>query len=202
MPTTLASMADDAVSVLDHLGWPDAHVVGHSLGGVVALEMADRAPDRVRSLSLLCSFLKGRIAGPSSPSKIWTALRTTIGTPRMRRRAFYNMVSDPALPVTDERIALIERAFGRRLEALPAAAMRQLFILLAADMSEAATRWTGPAWVLSASDDSISPPSEGARLAEALGVLPEVMTGGHAVPVQRAEFVNERLRTFLQSARG
>jgi pimeloyl-ACP methyl ester carboxylesterase len=43
-------MTDDAVAVLDALGWRRAHVFGHSLGGVVAQRIALRHPDRVLSL--------------------------------------------------------------------------------------------------------------------------------------------------------
>lgn len=43
--------ADDAVAVLDALGWESAHLFGHSLGGVVAQRVALRHPDRVRTLT-------------------------------------------------------------------------------------------------------------------------------------------------------
>lgn len=52
---TLDDMADDAVGLLDALGLPWAHVVGMSLGGMVAQCMALRYPERVRSLSLIMS---------------------------------------------------------------------------------------------------------------------------------------------------
>ncbi len=52
---TLDDMADDTVGLLDALGLPWAHVVGMSLGGMVAQCMALRYPERVRSLSLIMS---------------------------------------------------------------------------------------------------------------------------------------------------
>jgi pimeloyl-ACP methyl ester carboxylesterase len=50
---TIADQAADAVALLDHLGEGAAHVVGHSYGGVVALQLAIDHPERVHTLALL-----------------------------------------------------------------------------------------------------------------------------------------------------
>ncbi|MGZ6144224.1 MAG: alpha/beta fold hydrolase, partial [Myxococcales bacterium] len=55
-PYTTRQMAGDAVAVLDALQIERAHLVGLSLGGAVAQELALNAPERVRSLALLSSF--------------------------------------------------------------------------------------------------------------------------------------------------
>jgi pimeloyl-ACP methyl ester carboxylesterase len=47
---TPAALASDVVALLDHLGIDRAHVLGHSLGGAVALELAVNHPTRVRSV--------------------------------------------------------------------------------------------------------------------------------------------------------
>jgi pimeloyl-ACP methyl ester carboxylesterase len=52
-PSTMVDQAADAVGLLDHLGIEKAHVVAHSAGGAVALQLASQAPGRVHSLSLL-----------------------------------------------------------------------------------------------------------------------------------------------------
>jgi pimeloyl-ACP methyl ester carboxylesterase len=54
-PYTLDDLADDAVAVLDALGWSSAHVLGPSLGGMIGQVMAVRHPDRVRSLTSMSS---------------------------------------------------------------------------------------------------------------------------------------------------
>ena len=53
LATTVAVHAEDAVGLLEHLGVDRAHVVGHSSGGSIALEIASRHPTRVSSLVLL-----------------------------------------------------------------------------------------------------------------------------------------------------
>ena len=52
-PTSVAVQANDAAGLLDHLGVDRAHLVGHSLGGAIALELAAQHPTRVASLVLL-----------------------------------------------------------------------------------------------------------------------------------------------------
>jgi pimeloyl-ACP methyl ester carboxylesterase len=52
-PTSVPEQAQDAVGLLDHLGVDRAHLVGHSLGGAIALELAVQHPTRVASLVLL-----------------------------------------------------------------------------------------------------------------------------------------------------
>eukprot|EP00644_Phytophthora_capsici_P003927 jgi/Phyca11/108526/e_gw1.15.307.1 len=54
-PYTTNNMAEDALALLDHIGWEQAHVVGYSMGGMISLELANMAPQRVKSLSLLCT---------------------------------------------------------------------------------------------------------------------------------------------------
>jgi pimeloyl-ACP methyl ester carboxylesterase len=49
-PYTLGDMAGDAVAVLDAVGWGSAHVLGQSMGGMIAQQLAIEHPDRVRSL--------------------------------------------------------------------------------------------------------------------------------------------------------
>ncbi|KAI4378187.1 hypothetical protein MLD38_015706 [Melastoma candidum] len=46
-------MAKDAIAIMDHLGWKEAHVFGHSMGGMIACKVAALVPNRIRSLALL-----------------------------------------------------------------------------------------------------------------------------------------------------
>jgi pimeloyl-ACP methyl ester carboxylesterase len=51
-PYTAEDMTDDAVAVLDAVGWDSAHVFGHSMGGLLAQRIALRHPGRVRSITV------------------------------------------------------------------------------------------------------------------------------------------------------
>lgn len=57
-------MADDAAAVLDTLGWQSAHLVGMSLGGMVAQTLVTRQPARVRTLTSIFSAPAPRIGQP------------------------------------------------------------------------------------------------------------------------------------------
>lgn len=62
----LTDLVDDAVAVLDALSWSSAHIVGESLGGMIAQSMAVRHPDRVRSLTSIGAGPSPRIGRPSA----------------------------------------------------------------------------------------------------------------------------------------
>lgn len=55
LPWTTSTMAEDAIAVLDEAGVERAHVLGASLGGMVAQEMGLRHPERLRTLMLACT---------------------------------------------------------------------------------------------------------------------------------------------------
>src|ERR687895_1366220 len=70
---SLDDMAEDAVGLLDHLGIERAHVMGASMGGMIAQMMAARYPDRVLSLVSWMSNTGARRSGRPSPL-IWPVL--------------------------------------------------------------------------------------------------------------------------------
>ncbi len=65
---TLAQLADDAAGLLAGLGHDSAHVMGVSLGGMVAQEVALRHPERVRTLTIGCSYAGGEGSALTDPA--------------------------------------------------------------------------------------------------------------------------------------
>ncbi len=66
-PYTIKMMADDTIGLMDHLGIERAHVLGGSMGGMIAQELAINYPERVDKLILACTFAKrDETSGPSS----------------------------------------------------------------------------------------------------------------------------------------
>jgi pimeloyl-ACP methyl ester carboxylesterase len=77
VPYTLVDLAEDVKGLLDHLGIERAHVVGASMGGMIAQVLAGSQPDRVRSLGLIMTS-SGR---PMSSLPKWRVIRLAFDAP-------------------------------------------------------------------------------------------------------------------------
>ena len=207
-PLTVEQMADDARALMDAERWDSAHVVGHSLGGLVALHLALAHRPRVRSLSLLCTFATGRVATRLTPWILWVGLRTRIGPRRMRRRAFLQLVMPPAALAAADRDALAARLapyFGHDLADQPPVTMKQMSAMRRYDAAPRLGELAGlPTLVVSAAHDRIAPPAAGGR-AIAAGIpgarYVEIPDASHGVTLDQPDRVNALLLEHLTPAR-
>ena len=204
-PVIIEAMADDVLAVADAERIPRFHLVGHSMGGVIAQQVALQATSRVHSLSLLCTFLKGSQGTMIAPAMLATAIRSRIGTRRMRRRAFVELVMPRDYLATQDRDRLcadLGELFGHDLADQPPIVMQQL---KAMGRFDASTRLGAlkdiPTLVISAQHDCIARPQYGRALAAAIphARYVEIRGAGHAVVIQKADEVNALLREHLVS---
>ncbi len=108
---TVESLARDAIAIMDASGVERAHVVGHSLGGLIALQLALLIKNRVRSLSLICSFANGRRVAPLTWRMIWLGMRTQIGTRAMRQRGFLRLIHAPGAAIESADMSRMQELF-------------------------------------------------------------------------------------------
>ncbi|RHW24283.1 alpha/beta hydrolase [Nocardioides immobilis] len=100
-PYPIADLADDAFGLLDHLDLPAAHVVGASMGGMIAQTMAIAHPERVHSLTSIMSSTGRRTVGWQSP----VLLPTLIARRGPEREAYvagglrvWRLIGSPGFP--------------------------------------------------------------------------------------------------------
>jgi pimeloyl-ACP methyl ester carboxylesterase len=206
-PLTIERMASDALAVMDAEAVDRFHLVGHSMGGLIALRVALTARERVRSLSLLCTFANGKDGTGLSARMFVLGLRTRIGTRSMRRNAMLNMIMpDTYLRTVDRRILADELSglFGRDLAVQPPIVMKQLRAMAAYSAAGSLRQLAGmPTLVISAAHDPIAPPRLGRALAEGIpgARFLEFAHAGHAAPIQCAGEINELLMNHLTGSK-
>ena len=203
---TIEDMAADALAIMDAERCERFHVAGHSMGGVVAQALALRAPKRIMSLSLLCTFARGQDGAAMSLPMLVTALRMRIGTRAMRRNAFLGLIMPDRYLQAADRAALAEELrplFGHDLAAQPAIAFRQLRAMSRYDASRRLVELASiPTLVVSASEDRIAAPANGRALAAAIpgARYVAIADAGHGVTIHRAAEINALLAGHFSRA--
>lgn len=184
---TLEDMADDAVALLEHLGLAAAHVVGASMGGMIAQLLAIRHPQRVRSLTSIMSTTGNKLVGRSSVG----GMRTLLTASPTERQAYIDhhvelhaRIGSPGYPPDEHRLR--ERAtvtFDRGLNA--AGRARHLGAVLAAsDRTAELRKLRLPTAVIHGVEDPLVGVSGGVATARAVpGAELHVFHGmGHDLP--------------------
>jgi aminoacrylate hydrolase len=203
---SVPQMATDALAVMDAEGIERFHLVGHSMGGLMAQQIAIEAPARVTSLSLMCTFAHGKQGARITAAMMLTGLRMMIGTRAMRRNAFMELVMPESVLRTRDRAQLAEELrslFGRDLAEQPPVVMRQVAAMGRFDVfGSLAGLGAIPTVVISAALDRVAPPVYGRELATGIpgARFVEIPDAGHGVAIQCAALVNAMLADHLDAA--
>ena len=186
-PYSLDDMADDAVGLLDVLGVDRAHVVGASMGGMIAQLIAIRRPERVLSLTSIMSTVGGP-AVVQPEAEVVAAMVVPPGATREERveqsLAMRRLINGAGVPFDAEATRRkAERAVDRGFN--PEGAARQFAaILVAPDRAPELARLTVPTLVIHGERDPLVPVDNGRQTAAALPD-PEVLViadMGHNLP--------------------
>lgn len=192
---TSKDLAEEALAVMDAAGFDSAHIVGYSLGGTVAQEVALAAPHRTRSLSLVCTWAKT----DAWLRHVFELLRdgvieagTTWGDRAMAWLAFSAEFQEG--PAFEGALALLA-ARGQSAEALK----RQLECDIAHDALDRLGAITCPTVVIGGENDWWVPLRYSQELAQAVpGARLEVVSrGSHGLPVERQQQFFALLREHL-----
>lgn len=202
-PLTVEQMALDALAIADAENIPRFHVMGHSLGGLIAQHLALTARNRVKSLALLCTFANGADATRLSARMLVLGLRTRIGTRTLRRKAMIRMIMPDEYVQGKDQTKLaqeLQDLFGRDLADQPPIVSEQLRAMSRYSAVARLGELSGiPTLVLSALHDPIAPPRLGKAIASAIAGarFVEFSNASHALPIQCATEVNELLLEHL-----
>lgn len=205
-PLTIDAMSADVLAILDAEGIRRCHVIGHSMGGLIALQAAVSAPQRVQSLCLLCTFANGADATALSLRMLWLGLRSRIGTRAMRRGAMLEMILPSAYLHGANRAELAAAyadLFGRDLADQPPIVAAQLRAMSACRVADKLPALVGiPTLVVSGRHDPIARPALGRAIADRVpgARFVEFEDASHALPIQCADRLNALLIEHLTVA--
>ena len=195
-PITIAQLADDAAGLLAALGLDSAHVLGISMGGMVAQELALAHPDRVRTLTLGCTYCGGEGSSIGAP-ELWQGLAEAMlsGDRERAVRASWEANVSTEMAHDDDAYARFLEIVAQRAVAVPVI-MAQMQAGMAHDSSARLPGLTVPTLVIHGTADELLPVQNGRLIASLipgaqLQILDDV---GHLFFWERPELSAELLR--------
>jgi 3-oxoadipate enol-lactonase len=194
---TWAALAESAIALADHLDVDRFHLLGHSMGGMVAQEVAQRYPDRLRSLIL--AGTSASFGGPTEEfkTKFLAARLTPLDqgkTPGdIAPELVRGMVGDD--PDTEGVAAAIDS-----MRAISPAAYRQaLHCLVSFDRRAALAAIAVPTLLIAGEKDKVAPPAGMRKMAEKIAGsrYAELPSAGHLMNLERPVAFTAAMAGFL-----
>jgi 3-oxoadipate enol-lactonase len=200
-PYTFETMASDAVTVLDAAGIESAHVLGLSMGGLIAQELALAYPSRVRSLVLASTHVGLPYLGDVDPS-VARQLEAAGRLPAAERAQA--LVSIQYAIETPEADILLDQKVASEFPTTAAGFQGQLEAAAPWGRPEDLRRLAVPTLVMHGRDDRMVALANGRRLADAIpGAEWAVFDhSGHQLFTDREADAADAVREFLQAVDG
>ena len=206
-PYTLEDMAEDNIQLLDHLGIETCHVIGISMGSMIAQVLASKYPERIRSVTLMLTNTgKLRHALQTKPWALKILLkRSTITNADHYAEYFqelFSTVGSPTLQRPPERLKEIGRLLYER-GYNPSGFKRQVAAIVATgDRERFYSTITQPTAIIQGKSDPLMSEAAGRAVEEAIPTA----TGhyfdelGHDLPAELVPQFIEIIRSVVQSA--
>ena len=196
-PYSLFQMAEDAIACLDAEGIDTAHVMGASMGGVIAQIIAVTHPERVRSLVLACTACRHHQWRRELLAE-WAHAVTDEGMAAMSGDALTWLVG----PRVQRRFGVLLNVLGRVvLQSAPGAFAAQVGAILDTpdSMREGLAEIALPTLVITGSQDALTPVGDAEELAELIAGSRLVVVSGaaHGVMAEAPNAYNEAVLRFL-----
>jgi pimeloyl-ACP methyl ester carboxylesterase len=195
---TIGDMAEDAVRLMDILGIPQAHIVGHSMGGYIAQEIALRHPDRVGKLMLVSSALFSSRRNNALFTDLSWQLKNGEYEAWLRRLAFW-LFAPRCFESPDFLDSLVRETMARPYRASAQGFCAQVAALASFDARGRADQIRSRTLVLAGEKDILILPGEAKALAEAIpdSIFHEIEDAGHSLPVERPRSFIDEVTAFL-----
>jgi 3-oxoadipate enol-lactonase len=188
-PFTIADLADDADGLLDHLGLDSTHVFGVSMGGMVAQQLALRHPERIRTLTLGCTYAGGD-GSATMPAETLQRLSQSWETRDRDRilRTMWEVNVSPSFAADDDAYATFKKS-ALELRVPMQVIMAQMQACAAHDTSERLRDIAAPTLVIHGTEDQMLGVANGRHIAERIpGARLEILDGiGHLFWVEEPQ---------------
>lgn len=201
-PLTMRALTDDAVAVLDAAGVERAHVLGASMGGMIAQHLALEHRDRVRSLILACTSAGGRREPPNLRLTAASLLRPWIGPARTFSLVAPVLYSPRSRAENRERLEE-DRRIRSADRVAPLTAALQALAIARHDTRTRLHELAGvPTLVVHGLDDRLVPPVDGRELAGGIpgARLVEIPDAGHLLGSDAEHDLADAVLRHLETA--